>query len=129
MLKTFVVSPFLGALAAILGWAGAVIAVDTMDPQTFADLQFGWDGLMVGMVALAAILMALIASDIVEPLVLVASAAAGAALLWSRRELPFSTDGFSGANSNAYWFTFTMMAVIFVLLLMGLRAARESSTR
>ena len=100
-----------------------------MTEAEFANLRFGWAGAMVGAVAIACILMLFLAGSSVDPLVVVGSAAAVAAALWNSRELPFSTSNFNDGTSDNYWYTVTMMIVVFVLLLLGLRAARESNNR
>ncbi len=120
-------SPFAGGVAAVLGWIAAVVFRESMGEAEFAAMRFGWTGAMVGGVALATVLVLMFASDIVEPVVMAASAAFGAWLLWEQTELPFSTTNFEQSDAS-YWFAFTMMAGIFVLLLMGLRAARETTS-
>ncbi len=122
-------SPAAGALAAILGWIGAGLIKSSMTNAEFADLRFGWEGAMVGAIALAAVAILFLAKDVVDPLVMVGSAAVGAALLWNNQELPFANNNFRSGTTTSYWFTATMMIIIFILLLMGLRAARESSHR
>lgn len=129
MWKTFVASPVVGALASLLGWAGANIVVETMDSSTFASLQFGWPGLLIGATALAAFLLILVSGKATEPLVAALCAAAGVALFWDLRELPFSTQNFEQGTPTIYWLTVTMMVVVFALLLVGLRAARGTSGR
>jgi len=128
MWKTFFLSPMAGGIAAILGWTGAVLFRDSMSAAEFANLRFGWTGVMVGGVAIGAVIVLIAASDLVEPLVMAASAAFGAWMLWNQTELPFATNNFDDAGDN-YWYTVTMAIVIFVLLLVGLRAARESTYR
>lgn len=129
MWKTFVASPLAGGISALLGWMGALMFEGSMSEGEFATLRFGWAGTIVGGVAIACVLMLLLSGPTVEPLVLVGSAAVVAALLWNSRELPFSTTNFRDGTNDTYWFAVTMMIVIFVLLLLGLRAARETNNR
>lgn len=129
MLKTFVVSPLVGAVAVLLGWIGALLAVESMDEATFASLRFGWAGLLIGATALAVFATVMVAGGGTDPLVATVVAGVGVALLWNHRELPFATQNFEQGTSAAYWYIVTMMLVVFVLLLVGLRAARETNNR
>lgn len=129
MWKTFFVSPLAGALAAILGWFGALTMIDGMQPSTFESLQFGHGGLFIGCAAVVAVIMLLIGGTTVEPLVVAVSAGVGVFLLWDERTLPFKTENLTERSSEGYWFAVTMMVVVFILLLMGLRVARETNTR
>ncbi len=129
MFKTFVMSPVAGALAAVLGWIGAGLFKSSMNAAEFANLRFGWEGALVGAIALAAIVILALTKGLVDPVVLVGSAAVATAILWNKQELPFATDNFRTGTSSSYWFTVTMMVAILIVLLMGLRAARESSNR
>lgn len=126
MFKTFVMSPIAGALAAVLGWIGAGLFKSSMSTAEFADLRFGWEGAMVGAIALAAITILTLTKGVVDPLVLVGSAAVGAAVLWNKQDASFATNNFRDGTTPSYWFTVTMMVVILILLLMGLRGVRES---
>jgi len=129
MWKTFIVSPLAGAIAAILGWVGALTLIENMQQSTFDSLRFGHAGLLIGGVAIFAIVMLLIGGGTVEPLVVVGSAALGVFLLWDERTLPFQNENLTNRTSNGYWFTVTMMIVVFILLLSGLRVARETNSR
>lgn len=129
MVKTFITSPFVGAIAAVLGWLVALFIQDSMSDAAFADLRFAWAGSMVGGTALSTLVLIWYFSERnVEPLVASVCAAIGAAMLWDRRELPFNTANFNRASDN-YWLAVTFMGLVFVLLLLGMRAARESNKR
>lgn len=129
MWKTFVASPLAGGTSALLGWIGALLFEGSMTEAEFASLRFGWTGAIVGGIAIACILMLFLAGSSVEPVVMVGSAAVVAALLWNSRELPFATDNFGSGTDTNYWYAVTMMSGVFILLLLGLRAARESNNR
>jgi len=129
MLKTFVATPLAGGIAAVLGWIGAVLIKTSMTEAEFASFRFGWTGAMIGATAAAVIIMLFLAGDMVEPLVLSVVAAGGAALLWNREKLPIDPNRFSEGTTASYWFMVTMMGITFLLLLMGLRVARESTSR
>lgn len=129
MWKTFVASPLAGGIAALLGWLGAILFQDSMTEAEFASLRLGWAGAVVGAVAIACALMLFLGGKAFEPLVLAVSAAVATAVLWNRRELPFATRNFQEGAASGYWFTVTMMILVFLLLLTGLRAARESNNR
>jgi len=129
MLKTFFASPLVGGISAVLGWLGALMFERSMSPAEFASLRFGWPGAIIAGVAIASIVLIFFAGSIVEPLMTVASAAVVTALLWNRREFPFDTSNFESGTSTAYWYAVTAMIAGFILLLLGLRAARESTNR
>lgn len=129
MVKTFITSPFVGAIAAVLGWLAALFFQNSMTDAAFADLRFGWTGSMVAGTALATLVLIWFFTDrSVEPLVASVCAAIGAAMLWDRRELPFNTSNFDRASDN-YWFAVAFSGLAFVLLLLGLRTARSSNSR
>lgn len=125
MWKTFFASPALGGLAAVLGWVAAVVFRSSMSEAEFAEIAYGWNGAMIGGIAIATLVMLTIASEMVEPLVMAVSAGVGAFFLWDYREFPVTSTNFNGTTA-AYWFMFGMMALIFLLLLIGLRGARNT---
>lgn len=129
MVKTFVASVLIGAAAAVLGWLVALFFEGSMSEAAFADLRFGWAGSLIGGTALLMLLLMWYFSEPkAEPLVAAVCAAIGAALLWDHRELPFNTAGFNRTSDN-YWLAVTMMGLMVVVVLLGLRAARESNKR
>lgn len=126
--KTFLMSPLIGALAAFLGWVGAVLFKNSMTEAEFAELSYGWEGAMIGGIAVGLGVMLVLASDLVEPIVMTLVAAIGGFLLAEYQEFPVALQRFESARAG-YWFTVTMMIGILVLLLLGLKAARESNNR
>ena len=129
MWKTFVASPLAGGIAGLVGWLGALWFKGSMSEADFAELSFGWNGALIGAIALATIVMIVASGRTVEPIVTAAAAVVAGALLWGQEELPFSTDNFTQNTNAGYWFSVTTMIAILVLLLMGLRAARETNNR
>jgi len=128
-MRSILVSLVVGATAGVLGWVGAVFLMNSMDSATFASIPFGWTGLIVGSVAVASIAMIMGVGDLIEPVIMVFAAAAAAAVLWQRRELPFDSRAVESTTSTNYWITLGLMAVVFVLLMFGLRSARVSNRR
>ncbi len=129
MAKSFVISPLVGALAAVLGWFAALTFKTTMSDADFEALRFGWEGTLIGAIALACILLLVLTNDIIDSLMVVGAAAVGGALVWDRREFPFNTTNFRDGTTSGYWLAVSTMVFTFILLLMGLRAARESNNR
>ena len=129
MLKPFVTSPLLGALAASMGWIGAILLKDNMSARTFADLPGGWAGLMIGCIAAATVLLLLMAGKMADPLITSIAAGAGAAVYWGRQDLPFATANFENGTNGTYWFAVTTMVLVLILLLLGLRVARDTNQR
>ena len=127
MWKTFVASPVAGGISAVLGWLGALLVEGSMSEAEFANLPFGWAGAIAGGTAIAVILF--LSGSAIEPLMTVAIASVGAALLWNVRELPISIDNFLTGTTNSYWYAVSMMVGVFIVLLGGLRSARESNNR
>jgi hypothetical protein len=128
MIKTFVLTPVAGALAAFLGWLGAGLIREAMGPAEFATFRFGWTGALIGATAAVIILFLLLIGDLIEPIVMTVVAGVVGAALWNRTELPFDTTRFTEGTTSSYWLTVTIMGVTFLMLVLGLRAARESTS-
>lgn len=128
-MRSLFISVIVGAIAGALGWVGAVLMMNAMDSATFASIPFGWTGLVVGSVAVAAIAMIIGLNNVVEPVVASAGAAATAVLLWERRELPFDTEAVESGTPSYYWASLALMVIVFLVLMIGLRSARVSNRR
>ena len=129
MLKTFFLSPLAGAACGVLGWLLAIGFENVMGAEAFADIQYGWEGAVVGGVAIAVLTMIAVAGDSVDRVIITLFAAIFAGLLWEQRSVPFDAFNVSDELARSYWFTVSSLVIILFLLLTGLRAARESNNR
>lgn len=124
-MKTFTISTIVGAIAGILGWAGAELLQAGAGADVLASIPWGSTGLVIGAVALLALLFAVALHDIADPILVLLGAAIGTTVMWGR---PIDTIGVSpNGASSTYWVALAVLTGTFFLLLFGLRGARIST--
>ena len=126
MIKSVAISSFVGLLAAGAAWAATVMIVGNDGTVLVQDQVVEWPT-AIGVLTATMVIGVLIALHrVIEPMLTAVATAAGCALLYNTRELPFDQQANLSRSADNYWVVIVAMVMIFAVLLIGLRVNRSN---